>query len=58
MSDTSAYASTLNFRLGAFGAAVPLLFFVIWAITTSVAGLTSEIGLVMGAMLGLSLIHI
>ena len=55
MSDTSAYASTLNFRLGAFGAAVPLLFFVVWAITTSVAGLTSEIGLVMGAMFGITL---
>ncbi len=55
MTDASAHASTLNFRLGAFGAAVPLLFFVIWAITTSVAGLTSEIGLVMGAMFGITL---
>ncbi|MDZ5784581.1 Na+/H+ antiporter NhaC family protein [Marinococcus luteus] len=45
----------LDFRLGAFGAAVPLLFFVVWAITTSVLQLSSEIGLVMGAVIGLTL---
>ncbi|AVR00759.1 sodium:proton antiporter [Oceanobacillus iheyensis] len=45
----------LDFRLGAFGAAVPLLFFVIWAITTSVLQLSSEIGLVLGAVIGLTL---
>ncbi len=45
----------LEFRGGAFGAAVPLLFFVIWAITTSVLQLSSEIGLVMGAVIGLTL---
>ncbi|WP_208588910.1 Na+/H+ antiporter NhaC family protein [Gracilibacillus suaedae] len=45
----------LNFRLGAFGAAVPLLFFVIWAITTSVLQLSSEIGLVLGAIIGITL---
>ncbi|MGP4039846.1 Na+/H+ antiporter NhaC family protein [Gracilibacillus sp. D59] len=45
----------LDFRLGAFGAAVPLLFFVIWAITTSVLQLSSEIGLVLGAILGITL---
>ncbi|SDK27107.1 Na+/H+ antiporter NhaC family protein [Sediminibacillus albus] len=45
----------LEFRAGAFGAAVPLLFFVIWAITTSVLQLSSEIGLVMGAVIGLTL---
>lgn len=45
----------LEFRMGAFGAAVPLVFFVIWAITTSVFQLSSEIGLVMGAILGLAL---
>ncbi|UFT98730.1 Na+/H+ antiporter NhaC family protein [Radiobacillus kanasensis] len=45
----------LNFRIGAFGAAVPLLFFVIWAITISVLQLSSEVGLVMGAVLGLGL---
>ncbi|WP_022795246.1 Na+/H+ antiporter NhaC family protein [Marinococcus halotolerans] len=45
----------LDFRLGAFGAAVPLLFFVVWAITTSVLQLSSEIGLVLGAVIGLTL---
>ncbi|SDW65063.1 transporter, NhaC family [Marinococcus luteus] len=45
----------LDFRLGAFGAAVPLLFFVVWAITTSVLQLSSEIGLVLGALIGLTL---
>lgn len=45
----------LNFRLGAFGAAVPLIFFVVWAITTSVMKLSSEVGLVMGALIGITL---
>lgn len=45
----------LKFRLGALGAAVPLMFFVGWAIITSVLGLSSEIGLVMGALFGLTL---
>lgn len=46
---------SLEFRLGAFGAAVPLLFFVIWAVTISVMQLSSEIGLVLGAVIGLAL---
>ncbi|REC93795.1 Na+/H+ antiporter NhaC family protein [Kushneria indalinina] len=46
---------TLNFRLGALGAAIPLIFFVGWAIITSVLGLSSEIGLVMGCLFGLTL---
>lgn len=45
----------LEFRMGAFGAAIPLVFFVVWAITTSVLQLSSEIGLVMGAVIGLTL---
>ncbi|WP_106496575.1 Na+/H+ antiporter NhaC family protein [Lentibacillus sp. Marseille-P4043] len=45
----------LDFHTGAFGAAVPLIFFVVWAITTSVLQMSSEIGLVMGAVLGLTL---
>src|SRR5690625_7571342 len=45
----------LDFRFGAFGAAVPLLFFVIWAITISVLQLSSESGLVLGAIIGLTL---
>src|SRR5690606_28687712 len=44
----------LEFRFGAFGAAVPLLIFVIWAVTTSVLGVSSEIGLVLGAVIGLA----
>lgn len=45
----------LDFRLGAFGAAVPLLFFVVWAITISVLQLSSEVALVMGAIIGLTI---
>ncbi|WP_404454590.1 Na+/H+ antiporter NhaC family protein [Virgibacillus necropolis] len=45
----------LDFRFGAFGAAVPLIFFVVWAITTSVMKLSSEVGLVMGALIGITL---
>ncbi|PTM59161.1 Na+/H+ antiporter NhaC family protein [Desmospora activa] len=45
----------LNFRLGAFGAVVPMLFFVGWAVATSMLQLSSEIGLVMGAVIGLAL---
>ncbi|ASN04640.1 sodium:proton antiporter [Virgibacillus necropolis] len=45
----------LDFRFGAFGAAVPLVFFVVWAITTSVMKLSSEVGLVMGALIGITL---
>lgn len=55
MSDSTAYSQSLQFRMGALGAAVPLLFFVVWAITTSVLQLTSEIGLVMGALFGITL---
>ncbi|UOQ48535.1 Na+/H+ antiporter NhaC family protein [Gracilibacillus caseinilyticus] len=47
--------NSLQFRLGALGAAIPLLFFVIWAITTSVLQLSSEIGLVLGAIIGITL---
>ncbi|ART63039.1 Na+/H+ antiporter NhaC family protein [Kushneria marisflavi] len=47
--------TSLEFRLGALGAAIPLIFFVGWAIITSVLGLSSEIGLVMGCLFGLTL---
>lgn len=47
--------TSLQFRLGAFGAAVPLLFFVVYAITISVLKLSSEVGLVMGAVIGITL---
>ncbi|MCM2973280.1 Na+/H+ antiporter NhaC family protein [Larsenimonas suaedae] len=46
---------TLTFRLGVWGAAIPLLFFVVWAITISVLGFATEIGLIMGALFGLTL---
>lgn len=45
----------LKFRFGVFGASVPLLFFVIWAITTSILGVSSQIGLIMGALFGIIL---
>ncbi|WP_240374804.1 Na+/H+ antiporter NhaC family protein [Bacillus piscicola] len=45
----------LQFRLGSIGAALPLTFFVVWAVTTSVLQISSETGLVMGAMIGLTL---
>ncbi|MFD1362134.1 Na+/H+ antiporter NhaC family protein [Lentibacillus salinarum] len=46
---------TLDFIFGPFGAAVPLLFFVVWAITISMLDLSSEVALVMGAIIGLTL---
>src|SRR5690625_7806462 len=46
---------SLVFRFGAFGAAVPLVFFVIWAISISVLQLSSEIALVLGAVIGITL---
>ncbi|PTX63164.1 transporter (NhaC family) [Melghirimyces profundicolus] len=45
----------LDFRMGAFGAAVPMLFFVIWAVSTSLLDITSELGLVLGAVVGLGI---
>ena len=46
---------TLRFFGGRVGAAVPLLFFVIWAISISVAGAPSEHGLILGMVIGLTL---
>ena len=46
---------TLKFYGGRLGAAVPLLFFVIWAISISVAGAPSEHGLILGMVGGLTL---
>ncbi|GAB4072995.1 Na+/H+ antiporter NhaC family protein [Barrientosiimonas marina] len=45
----------LDFRLGSFGAVIPLLFFVVWAITISVLDLSSEVALVLGAIIGLTM---
>ncbi|SDJ04610.1 Na+/H+ antiporter NhaC family protein [Alteribacillus bidgolensis] len=47
--------TSLHFRFGPFGAALPLVFFVAWAVTISVLQISSEIGLVMGAMIGLTI---
>lgn len=55
MSETDTESSGLSFRIGAVGAAVPLVFFVLWAIGTSVLNLSSQIGLVMGALFGITL---
>ena len=46
---------TLKFYGGRLGATVPLLFFVIWAISISVAGAASEHGLILGMIGGLTL---
>jgi Na+/H+ antiporter NhaC len=46
---------TLRFFGGRLGAAVPLLFFVVWAISISVAGAPSEQGLILGMVGGLTL---
>lgn len=46
---------SLRFHGGHFGAAVPLIFFVVWAISISVAGAPSEYGLILGMVGGLTL---
>jgi Na+/H+ antiporter NhaC len=45
----------LRFFGGRFGAAAPLLFFVVWAIAISVAGVPDERGLILGMVGGLTL---
>jgi Na+/H+ antiporter NhaC len=45
---------TLKFYGARLGAAVPLLFFVVWAIAISVAGVPSEYGLILGMVIGLT----
>ncbi|MEM7431222.1 MAG: Na+/H+ antiporter NhaC family protein [Pseudomonadota bacterium] len=46
---------TLSFYGGRLGAAVPLVFFVVWAISISVMGTPSENGLVLGMVGGLTI---
>ncbi len=48
-------ADSLRFYGGRLGAAVPLAFFVVWAISISVAGAPSENGLILGMVGGLTL---
>ena len=45
----------LKFIGGRLGAAIPLMFFVVWAISISVAGAPSEYGLILGMIGGLTL---
>ncbi|MTI81930.1 MAG: Na+/H+ antiporter NhaC family protein [Firmicutes bacterium] len=45
----------LEFRLGVFGATVPIMFFILWAVITSTLKVSSEQGLVVGAVMGLAL---
>ncbi|MDC3412022.1 Na+/H+ antiporter NhaC family protein [Aquibacillus sp. 3ASR75-11] len=45
----------LEFRGGVFVAAVPLVFFIVWAITLSVAGLVTEEALVLGMVMGVAI---
>lgn len=45
--------SKLKFRGGVFTATVPLVFFIVWAISLSVAGLVTEEALVLGIVLGI-----
>jgi Na+/H+ antiporter NhaC len=45
----------LEFRLGKFGGAVPMLFFVGWAIFISVMGAPDTKGLIVGALFGIVL---
>jgi len=47
-------APTLRFRGGKAASAVPLVFFVVWAITICVAGAPDENGLILGAVLGIT----
>ncbi|MCF8010712.1 MAG: hypothetical protein K9L17_08075 [Clostridiales bacterium] len=45
----------LDFRLGAFGATLPMLFFIAWAIITCSLNVSSTPGLIIGAVLGIAL---
>ena len=47
--------TTLHFRMGRAGAAVPLVFFIIWAVSICVYGAPSENGLILGIVMGLTL---
>ncbi|NMH68248.1 Na+/H+ antiporter NhaC family protein [Bacillus sp. RO3] len=45
----------LEFRGGVFAATIPLVFFIIWAITLSVAELVTEEALVLGMVIGIAI---
>jgi Na+/H+ antiporter NhaC len=46
---------TLRFHGGTFAAAIPLLFFIVWAIGICVGGTPDENGLILGAVIGIVL---
>lgn len=45
----------LEFRGGVFAAAIPLIFFIVWAIVLSVLGLVTEEALVLGMVIGVAI---
>ncbi len=47
--------TSLDFRLGSFGSALPMLFFIIWAVIASMTEVVTTNGLSLGAVLGLIL---
>ncbi len=53
--DRAKTVDRLEFRLGALGATLPMVFFILWAVITSSLGVSSEQGLVTGAVLGLGI---
>ncbi len=55
MTDSQANPSPLRFVGGKVGSAVPLVFFIVWAISICVAGAPDENGLILGAVIGLTL---
>ncbi len=46
---------SLSFRGGAFASAVPMLFFIVWAIVICLSGAPDVKGLILGLIIGLSL---
>ncbi|MCP4746655.1 MAG: Na+/H+ antiporter NhaC family protein [Desulfobacteraceae bacterium] len=55
MDENQVQKKQLNFRFGSFGGAVPMLFFVGWAIFLSIKQSATETGLVLGCLIGLTL---
>ena len=45
----------LNFRVGPIGSALPMVFFIIWAIVCSMFDIANEQSLIVGAVIGLGL---
>lgn len=47
--------TSIDFRLGSFGSAIPMLFFIVWAIIASMTEVVTTNGLSLGAVIGLIL---